>query len=158
MTQPAARPMTPVPQDGEPRIFFGTRVLTFLMASTDYRLGLFDDDALEAAHHAAHAALAGTVKLGDKDNPQPSPALVYDHIENTRRLISASLRRRQAEADAARRERDALLERFASNYPKGGSMPGPRMVVDDITPKPKLPPAPAFAALTAADVADGDEL
>lgn len=159
MTQPFNKPVrTP----NEFITTFGARLLTFLMASDDYLLGLLDDDELSAAHYACNAALAGRVNLGDKDNPQTSPAIVFDRIEDMRRLIGASQRRRDAEAAAARRERDALLQRFASVYPKGGQMPGPRMVVDDITPKPKLPPTAAMAvpafALTAADVANEDDL
>lgn len=126
---------------------FGARVLQFLLAN-DYSLGLFDTSALEAAHYAAHKALAQRIDLGNKERPDTSPAIVFDRIEDVRRQITSSLTRRAAETAAAL---EAMSEpELESIFPKGSNRRGDQpILVSDITPKPKLPPSLAYAEIPA---------
>jgi hypothetical protein len=122
---------------------YGAKVLLFLIAN-DYSIGLFDLDALEAAHWAAHKAIAQRVNLGTKENPDLSPACVFDRIEVIRRQLTAAITRLAAERDSA------VTQLFASvpPQPKDGNK---GVLVSDITPKPKLPPALAFASIPMPD-------
>lgn len=144
----------PVRHDNEPIGHFGARLLRFFIEhdgpSGCYEFGHYDVEDLRIAHYAAHRALAQRVTLtvGDEQT-ETSPAVVYDRIESIRRQLTRSIK---TFADT----RDATVQAlFDSVYPKGGRDGyGPRVLVTDITPDPKLPPTTDALPTPAAAISD----
>lgn len=147
----------PAAVEGEPYTFYGTRILTFLLAYDEHLLGLFDLDALECARYTAHQALARTVNLGTKDNKELTPTCVFDRLEDIRRQLTASI-------EAQRAHVAATLAPYADPKPAPRGLSGTGVLASEIAPKPLLPPSgaavdpyetrkPAYA-LTATDVDD----
>lgn len=141
-TQPLqSPPAAPTREASEPLPYYRARLLRYILEHGEV-FGLMDDHQLEITHYAATEALTRRVVIGPKDNPEATPANVYDHIETIRRRLTTTIARRKV-------ERDAEIARLASSStsttldlgsvpPTGGSDPG--HLVKPIPPVPDLPP------------------
>ena len=79
-------PAPPGATIGEPASSDGARLVRWLLAH-DGVTGTLDDAQCERAHHATTAALAQRVVLGRNGDAESTPALVYDRLEELRRLL-----------------------------------------------------------------------
>lgn len=119
----------------EPAILYGARALMFVLA--EHCTAPLDDDALEAAEHAALVAVAA---------PEiATPALV--NLNAARLLIAATLRGRQAERAAAdlhaQLTATVAAARPAATPPRRNG-PGPQRVASP-RPRPNVPPSDGVA-------------
>ena len=123
-------PIPPAQEPDEPATHYGSRLVVWLIAQ-DPAIGYLDDAQAERAHQATTEALTHRSVIDD----QPTPACVYDRLEQLRRDLASSIRRRADDRAAALAQ---LTETPQSVYPTAGTQPGKGSPLTP--PPPPLPP------------------
>lgn len=86
-------PHPPEPEQGEPREYYGARLVVWLLQDGNRPIMLTDEQAARA-QWSCTAALAQRIVLGTGDTAESTPAIVFDHLETVRSELTRMIARR----------------------------------------------------------------